>query len=116
MQPIISPKHLHKQAKTVERKAGKGLKIRKVDDYLRFVIFLALIGMAYIFNSHLAERQVKQLEEVRASVKEQKSRYLLKQATLGATVRFSEIEAAADTLGLRRLAQTPFELTVTHNP
>ncbi|MDP5171292.1 MAG: FtsL-like putative cell division protein [Bacteroidia bacterium] len=111
MQTIITPKNLHKQATKVDQKARKGLKIGRVDDYLRFVVFLALIGMGYIWNSHLAERQVKELETVRSSVKELKSRYLLKRATLGASARFSEIEAAADTLGLLRMEQPPFELT-----
>ncbi len=112
MQPIITPNNLYQKVQKVEKKTSRGLKLHKVDDYMRFVIFLALIGMAYIWNSHLAERQVKELEEVRASVDDLKSRYLLKRATLGATVRFSEIEAAADTLGLRRMKQPPFELTV----
>ncbi len=115
MQPIISPKKLPQQAQKLEKKATKGLKLRKVDDYLRFVVFLALIGMGYIWNAHLAESQVKELERVRASAKELKSRYLLKRASLGAAARFSEIEAAADTLGLRRMEQTPVELTANND-
>ncbi len=115
MQKIISPRNLHQKVQKADRKASKGLKIGKVDDYLRFVVFLALIGMAYIWNAHFAERQVKGLEVTRASVNDLKSRYLLKRATLGATVRFSEIEAAADTLGLHRMTTPPYELTAfTH--
>lgn len=112
MQKIISPRNLHNKVQKADRKATKGLKLRMVDDYLRFVVFLALIGMGYIWNSHYAEQQVKELEETRASVNDLKSRYLLKRATMGATVRFSEIEAAADTLGLHRMTSPPFELTV----
>lgn len=112
MQKIISPRNLHAKVQKVDQKAMKGLKLRKVDDYLRFVVFLALIGMAYIWNAHFAERQVKELEKTRTSVSDLKSRYLLKRATLGATVRFSEIEASADTLGLHRMTTPPYELTI----
>lgn len=110
---IISPKNVHKQAVKADQRVRKGLKLRKVDDYLRFSVFLALIGMAYIWNAHLAERQVRELEAVRSSVNELKSRYLLKRATLGASVRYSEVEAAADTLGLRKAARPPVTLTAT---
>lgn len=115
MSKIISPRNLHNQVQKADKKASKGLKVKRVDDYMRFVVFLALIGMAYIWNSHLAERQVVELEETVAEVDELKSRYLLKRATLGAKVRFSEIEAAADTLGLRKMDVPPYEIILTQN-
>ena len=75
--------------------------MKRVDDYLRFMIFLAVIGMFYIWNSHYAERQIKEMEVIEAEVKDLKARYLLRQATFSAESRFSEIKSSADTLGLR---------------
>lgn len=86
-----------------KNEARKGLSTRKVNDYLRFSLFLVLIGMAYIWNSYDAERQIKQLEEVRLEAKQLKSRYLLKQSLLSAHTRFSEIQQELDTLGLKPL-------------
>ena len=91
----------------------KGLSVKRVDDYLRFIIFLALIGMLYIGNTHYAERQVKEIESLEKEVKDLKSKYLLRKSTLSAGTRFSELKPAADTLGLRPLAQPPYKLIKT---
>lgn len=112
MAKIISPRTLHNHVQKADKKASRGLKVRRVDDYMRFVVFLAMIGMVYIWNAHFAERQVVELEQALVEVDEMKSRYLLKRATLGAQVRFSEIEAAADTLGLRRMDVPPYEIVL----
>ncbi|MEL6674901.1 MAG: FtsL-like putative cell division protein [Bacteroidota bacterium] len=94
----------------------KGLSIRNVDGYLRFMIFLTMIGMAYIWNSHIAERQIDDMETYRQEVKELKSQYLLEQATLSAGTRFSEIKPMADTLGLKPLGEPPLQLVNHRNP
>ena len=88
----------------------QGLSSRKVDDYLRFSLFLVLIGMVYIWNSYEAERQVKLMEEYQTSVKDLKSRYLLKKATLSADLRFAEIKHQVDTLGLRPLYEPAYKI------
>lgn len=89
---------------------SKGLSSKKVDDYLRFSIFLVLIGMAYIWNSYEAERQVALREAYRTDVKELKSRYLLKKATLSAETRLSQIQDKVDTLGLRPLYEPAYRI------
>jgi len=91
-------------------KAPKGLSVKRVDDYLRFIIFLALIGMVYIGNSHYAERQVKEIELLEKDVKELKSKYLLRKSTLSAGTRFSELKPVVDTLGLKPQVQPPHRL------
>ncbi|TAE51160.1 MAG: hypothetical protein EAZ89_10620 [Bacteroidetes bacterium] len=90
--------------------AGKGLSARKVDEYLRFSAFLVLIGMVYIWNSYQAEQQVKEFERYKREVKTLKSHYMLKEATLSAGTRYSEIEAIADSLGLSLSSEPAYQL------
>lgn len=93
-----------------EKGPRKGLSSKKVNDYLRFSVFLVLIGVAYIWNSYEAERKVKQMEDYRKEVKRLKAEYLLRQSTLSAGIRFSEIRDQIDTLGLRPLREPAFKL------
>ncbi|MEL6593524.1 MAG: FtsL-like putative cell division protein [Bacteroidota bacterium] len=88
----------------------KGLSLRLVDDYLKFVLFLALIGLAYVWNSHQAEKKIKLESALETQVESLKARYLLKQSTLSAGTRLSEIQAVVDTLGLRPQNEPVFKL------
>ncbi|MDX1908310.1 MAG: FtsL-like putative cell division protein [Bacteroidia bacterium] len=90
--------------------AKKGLSSRMVDDYLRFSIFLTLIGMGYIWNAYQAERQVKELETLKKEVKSLKSNFMLKQAMLGAGIRMSEIADQVDTLGIYPLREPAYKI------
>jgi len=105
-----NPKNSFRNAADTAAKSGKGLSVGKVNDYLRFSVFLVIIGMAYIANSYRAERFIKQKEELRSEVKALKSRYLLRQATMGAGTRFLAIRAEADSLGLRALREPAYKL------
>lgn len=89
---------------------GKGLSVVKVDDYIKFMVFLAAIGVFYIWNSHQAEKQVKLKEAYFKEVKRLKSNYLLKEATLSADTRLSQISEKVDTLGLRPLKEPAFKI------
>lgn len=79
---------------------------------MRFVLFLAFIGVAYIWNSHLADRQVRRQEALDVKVKDLKSNYLMRQAVLLSGTRFSEIEKSADTLGLNAMDKPAYQLVV----
>lgn len=96
--------------KSAGARSQKGLSVRKVGSYLRFSTFLVLVGMFYIWNSHEAERQIKEMEAYRTEVKDLKSRYLLQQSTLSAGVRFSELRSQLDTLGLRPLREPAYKM------
>lgn len=89
---------------------GKGLSTKKVDGYLRLVIFLAVIGLAYIANSHFAEKQVQKREALKQEVKRLKDRYYMKEADLDAGVRYSELVKMTDSLGLKKLKEPPYRL------
>ncbi|MEM6265829.1 MAG: FtsL-like putative cell division protein [Bacteroidota bacterium] len=112
---IISQKRTgtHNSAPQKEGPA-KGLSVKKVNDYLRFMAFLALIGLAYIGNSHYAEKQVREREALRKEVKALKDQYFLKASNFGAGLKFSEIAEMTDSLGLRKLEKPPYKLEAKH--
>ncbi len=88
----------------------KGIRIRQVDDYLKFALFLVVIGMFYIWNSHYAVKQVREMEELKKEAKNLKSRYLIKQSTLNAQMRLSEVSELVDSLGLKQSEEPIFKL------
>jgi hypothetical protein len=108
---IITRNNLGKNVRySKSEKIRRGLSLRKVDDYLRFVIFLCVIGLLYVWNSHYAERQVKMVEALEVQVESLKARYLLKQSTLTAGTRLSEIKEVVDTLQLRQVQEPVYKL------
>ena len=96
-----------------EEKSKKGISVKKVDRYLRFLVFLTLIGMFYIWNTHYAVKQVRKMEVLQLQVKDLKSKYLMRESSLRAGTRLSEIVQAVDTLGLRPLDQPAYKLVNT---
>jgi len=89
---------------------GSGISARKVDGYLRFLLFLTAIGMGYIWNTHYAVRQVRKLESLKAEVKDLKSKYLMRESSLRAGMRMAEVAQYVDTMGLRPLSQPPYKI------
>jgi hypothetical protein len=98
------------QPKKAEGKKPQGLSTRKVTDYLVFAVFLVLIGMTYIWNGYRAERAIKEREDLRTEVKSLKSRYLLRQATLGSRTRLSTLRDDLDSIGLYPLQEPAYKL------
>ncbi|MEL6132870.1 MAG: FtsL-like putative cell division protein [Bacteroidota bacterium] len=92
------------------QKPTKGLSSKRVNDYLRFSLFLVAIGMFYIHNSYEAEKKIKLVEAYQKQTKTLKSDYLLKQAKLSANTRFMMMKADIDTLGLRSLREPAFQI------
>lgn len=90
--------------------SSQGLSARKVSDWVLFALFIAAIGVGYIWNAHYAERQVQRRDALRKEVKDLRDRYYLQKADRQAHARFTEIAQDADTLGLRRPTKPPFRL------
>jgi len=90
------------------------LSAKHVDNYLKFMLFLALIGMFYIWNSHYAERQMRELDELKKDVKSLKSKYIIKEAQLSAGTRYSEVSGMADSLDMKltKLSSPPYRINI----
>ena len=80
--------------------APKGLPMRNVGRYIRYVAFLVVIGLVYIWNSHVAEKQVRRESELRKDIEVAKAQYKAMHGRYSAGTQKSVVVAFADSLGL----------------
>jgi hypothetical protein len=81
--------------------------------YIRYVLFVVAIGMVYIWNSHVAEQQVKEEARLRKEISDAKAEYKTMHARLSAGTRRQVIFSKVDSLGLRSTNTNVFKLTRT---
>ena len=77
---------------------------------LPFVLFLALLGMIYIANRNIAEKNIRDIDKITKEVKELSSDYKTTKAELAYKSTISEVAKRADTLGLKESLQPPHKL------
>lgn len=68
---------------------------------LPFVLFVALLGMVYIANRHLAEKNIRDIDKLSKQVKELSWEYKVSKADLAYKSTLSEVAKRADTLGVK---------------
>ncbi len=83
---------------------------QKVRRYIRYTAFLVVVGLFYIWNSHVAEKQVRREDELKKAVEVAKAEYKTIDARLSATTRKPAVEAVADSLGLKVETRNVFKL------
>lgn len=79
---------------------------------LPFVAFLALLGLLYISNRHLAENTVRRIDKLGRDVKELSWDYKSLNAELMKLTTQTEIAKRADTLGLKERTEPPIKLEI----
>ena len=99
-----------KRKSKIHQDPQAGLSARRVSKHVRFAVFLTLIGLAYIWNSHYAERKVAEREKLIQEVKALKDTYYMKEAELRAGMRYSQLTKMVDSIGLKRLQKPPYRI------
>jgi hypothetical protein len=79
---------------------------------LPFILFLALLGMIYIANRHLAERNIRDIDKISKDVKDLSYDYKTTKAELAYKSTLTEVAKRADTLGIKESVQPPQKITV----
>ncbi len=82
----------------------------KATNALPFLLFLAFLGMLYIGNMHLAERNVRGIDKVGKEVKELVWDYKTAKADLAYKSTLTEIAKRVDTLGIKEPIEPPQRL------
>ena len=70
------------------------------------------LGMIYIGNRHLAEKNVREIDKLNKEVKEMSYAYKVTKADLAFKSTLSEVATRADTLGLKESLQPAQKITV----
>ena len=89
------------------------LRSKDAGRYIRYVLFVVFIGMVYIWNSHIAEKQVKEEAKLRKEIADAKAEYKTMHARLSSGTRRHVIFSKVDSLGLRTTNTNVFKLTKT---
>lgn len=78
---------------------------------LPFVLFMALLGMIYIANRNLAEKNIRDIDKIGKQVKELSWDYKTTKADLAFKSTLSEVIKLADTLGIKESTTPPQKIT-----
>jgi hypothetical protein len=79
---------------------------------LPFVLYLALLGMIYIGNRHLAEKNIRDIDKLTKEVKELSWDYKVTKAELAYKSTLTEVAKRVDTLGIKESLEPPQVITV----
>ena len=84
-------------------------------DMLPFIIFLCVLVMIYIANSHMAMKNIRRIDNLNKEVKELNWEYKSLKAELMFKSKLTEVADKVDTLGLKVLIEPPKKIIVNSN-
>jgi hypothetical protein len=84
-------------------------------DMLPYLIFLCVLGMIYIANSHMAMKNIRDIDRLNNEVKELSYGYKSLKADLMFKSKMTEVAAKVDTLGLKELIEPPKKIVVDNS-
>jgi hypothetical protein len=88
----------------------KKFSAEKATSALPFVLFLVLLGMIYIGNMHLAEKNIRDIDKMSKEVKELTWDYKTAKAELAFKSTLTEVAKRVDTLGIKESLEPPQRL------
>lgn len=84
-------------------------------DMLPYLVFLCVLGMIYIANSHMALKNIRDIDRLNREVKELSWEYKSLKSDLMFKSKMTEVENKVDTLGLKVLTEPPKKIVVANN-
>ncbi|WP_199120655.1 FtsL-like putative cell division protein [Pedobacter sp. ASV28] len=81
-------------------------------DMLPYLIFLCVLGMVYIANSHMAVKNIRNIDKLSKEVKELSWEYKSLKAELMFKSKMTEVAKKVDTIGLKELIEPPKKIIV----
>lgn len=84
-------------------------------EMLPFLIFLSLLCMLYIANSHMAVKNVRDIDKLNKEVKELSWEYKSLKADLMFKSKLTEVAKRVDTLGIKELTEPPKKIVIHSN-
>jgi len=79
---------------------------------LPFVLFIAFLGMIYIGNRHLAEKNIRKIDKLTKEVKELSWGYKVAKADMAFKSTLNEVAQRTDTLGIRESISPPQKIVL----
>jgi hypothetical protein len=85
---------------------------RKPINYIPYVLYITVLGVFYISNSHYAKKLQRQTIQLEKEVTNLRSDYTHSQAKYMNTTKYSEVEKRAKQMGLERVEKVPYQIIV----
>jgi len=82
---------------------------------LPFLVFLSLLTMLYIANSHMAVKNIRDIDKLSKEVKELSWEYKSLKADLMFKSKLTEVAKKVDTLGIRELTEPPKKIIINND-
>ena len=84
-------------------------------EMLPFLIFLSVLCMLHIANSHMAVKNVRNIDKLNKEVKELSWEYKSLKADLMFKSKLTEVAKKVDTLGIKELTEPPKKIVLNSN-
>ncbi|WP_432713105.1 FtsL-like putative cell division protein [Pedobacter sp.] len=84
-------------------------------EMLPFLLFISFLCMLYIANSHMAVKNIRDIDKLNKEVKELSWEYKSLKADLMFKSKLTEVAKKVDTLGIRELVVPPKKLIITND-
>ena len=78
---------------------------------LPFIFFIATIGICYIANSHYAEKNVREIDQIEKQLNELRWEYMTTKSQLEYLSKQSEVATMVQPTGLKELREPPKKIT-----
>lgn len=79
---------------------------------LRYVLFVSLLALFYIANTHYAERNMRQVNKLQKELRELESQYMTSKSELMYKSKLTEVAKLVKPYGLRELTQPPKKIMI----
>jgi hypothetical protein len=89
-----------------------GVSKEAATEMLPFLLFLSLLCMLYIANSHMAMKNIRNIDKLNKEVKELSWEYKSLKADLMFKSKLTEVAKQVDTLGIKELTEPPKRIVV----
>lgn len=93
------------------KKSGLKMSDRMFFDQLPFVIFLTFLGVLYIANSYYVEGTVREMEQVKKRIIEEKNEFVIAKTRASLMGQRIEVLRLVDTLGLKEFTVPPYKIS-----
>lgn len=84
-------------------------------ELMPFLIFIGVLCMLYIANSHMAVKNVRDIDKLSKEVKELSWEYKSLKADLMFKSKLTEVAKKVDTLGIKELIEPPKKIVISNN-
>ncbi len=84
-------------------------------EMLPFLLFICFLSMLYIANSHMAVKNIRDIDRLNKEVKELSWEYKSLKADLMFKSKLTEVAKKVDTLGLKELTEQPKKIIISRD-